>query len=194
MFTGIIESIGKIEKIDREGKNIKLTLSSNLSSELRVDESLSHNGVCLTVTDCDKNSYSVTIIDESLKKTNFSSVKVGSQINLERSLKIDGRLDGHIVQGHIDDIAKCIKKIDQDNSWLFTFEFSEKFSDLIIEKGSICINGVSLTCFDTSKTNFTVAIIPHTYDNTNFKLLNKGDYVNLEFDILGKYIKKIMRS
>ena len=194
MFTGIIESTGKIEKIDREGKNIKLTLSSNLSSELRVDESLSHNGVCLTVTDCNKNFYSVTIIDESLKKTNFSSVKVGSQINLERSLKIDGRLDGHIVQGHVDDIAKCIKKIDQENSWLFTFEFSEKFSDLIIEKGSICINGVSLTCFDTSKNNFTVAIIPHTYDNTNFKLLNKGDYVNLEFDILGKYIKKIMRS
>ena len=194
MFTGIIESTGKIEKIDREGKNIKLTLSSNLSSELRVDESLSHNGVCLTVTDCNKNFYSVTIIDESLKKTNFSSVKVGSQINLERSLKIDGRLDGHIVQGHVDDIAKCIKKIDQENSWLFTFEFSEKFSDLIIEKGSICINGVSLTCFDTSKNNFTVAIIPHTYDNTNFKLLDEGDYVNLEFDILGKYIKKIMRS
>ena len=194
MFTGIIESTGKIEKIDREGKNIKLTLSSNLSSELRVDESLSHNGVCLTVTDCNKNFYSVTIIDESLKKTNFSSVKVGSQINLERSLKIDGRLDGHIVQGHVDDIAKCIKKIDQDNSWLFTFEFSEKFSDLIIEKGSICINGVSLTCFDTSKNNFTVAIIPHTYDNTNFKLLDEGDYVNLEFDILGKYIKKIIRT
>tara|TARA_Y100000994_G_scaffold242854_1_gene240322 strand:+ start:401 stop:985 length:585 start_codon:yes stop_codon:yes gene_type:complete len=194
MFTGIIESTGKIEKIDREGKNIKLTLSSNLSSELRVDESLSHNGVCLTVTDCNKNFYSVTIIDESLKKTNFSTVKVGSQINLERSLKIDGRLDGHIVQGHVDDIAKCIKKIDQENSWLFTFEFSEKFSDLIIEKGSICINGVSLTCFDTSKNNFTVAIIPHTYDNTNFKLLDEGDYVNLEFDILGKYIKKIIRT
>ena len=194
MFTGIIESTGKIEKIDREGKNIELTLSSNLSSELRVDESLSHNGVCLTVTDCNKNFYSVTIIDESLKKTNFSSVKVGSQINLERSLKIDGRLDGHIVQGHVDDIAKCIKKIDQENSWLFTFEFSEKFSDLIIEKGSICINGVSLTCFDTSKNNFTVAIIPHTYDNTNFKLLDEGDYVNLEFDILGKYIKKIIRT
>ena len=194
MFTGIIESTGKIEKIDREGKNIKLTLSSNLSSELRVDESLSHNGVCLTVTDCNKNFYSVTIIDESLKKTNFSTVKVGSQVNLERSLKIDGRLDGHIVQGHVDDIAKCIKKIDQENSWLFTFEFSEKFSDLIIEKGSICINGVSLTCFDTSKNNFTVAIIPHTYDNTNFKLLDEGDYVNLEFDILGKYIKKIIRT
>lgn len=194
MFTGIIESTGKIEKIDREGKNIKLTLSSNLSSELRVDESLSHNGVCLTVTDCNKNFYSVTIIDESLKKTNFSRIKVGSQINLERSLKIDGRLDGHIVQGHVDDIAKCIKKIDQENSWLFTFEFSEKFSDLIIEKGSICINGVSLTCFDTSKNNFTVAIIPHTYDNTNFKLLDEGDYVNLEFDILGKYIKKIIRT
>ena len=194
MFTGIIESVGVVEKFEKKGKNIELKLSSNLSSNLRVDESLSHNGVCLTVTDCNKNFYSVTIIDESLKKTNFSTVKVGSQINLERSLKIDGRLDGHIVQGHVDDIAKCIKKIDQENSWLFTFEFSEKFSDLIIEKGSICINGVSLTCFDTSKNNFTVAIIPHTYDNTNFKLLDEGDYVNLEFDILGKYIKKIIRT
>jgi len=194
MFTGIIESTGTVEKIENKGKNIELTLSSSLSSELKIDESLSHNGVCLTVTKCDKSFYTVTIIHESLKKTNFFDIKVGSQVNLERSLKINGRLDGHIVQGHIDCIGKCLNKVDQDNSWLFTFQFSEKFSSLIIEKGSICINGISLTCFDISKNNFTVAIIPHTFENTNFKFLNVGDIVNLEFDILGKYINKIIKG
>tara|TARA_B100000287_G_scaffold425819_1_gene472753 strand:+ start:567 stop:1151 length:585 start_codon:yes stop_codon:yes gene_type:complete len=194
MFTGIIESTGTVEKIENKGKNIELTLSSSLSSELKIDESLSHNGVCLTVTKCDKSFYTVTIIHESLKKTNFFDIKVGSQVNLERSLKMNGRLDGHIVQGHIDCIGKCLNKVDQDNSWLFTFQFSEKFSSLIIEKGSICINGISLTCFDVSKNNFTVAIIPHTFENTNFKFLNVGDIVNLEFDILGKYINKIIKG
>ena len=194
MFTGIIESTGTVEKIENKGKNIELTLSSSLSSELKIDESLSHNGVCLTVTQCDKSFYTVTIIHESLKKTNFFDIKVGSQVNLERSLKMNGRLDGHIVQGHIDCIGKCLNKVDQDNSWLFTFQFSEKFSSLIIEKGSICINGISLTCFDISKNNFTVAIIPHTFENTNFKFLNVGDKVNLEFDILGKYINKIIKG
>tara|TARA_B100000029_G_C17424567_1_gene905581 strand:- start:317 stop:901 length:585 start_codon:yes stop_codon:yes gene_type:complete len=194
MFTGIIESTGTVEKIENKGKNIELTLSSSLSSELKIDESLSHNGVCLTVTQCDKSFYTVTIIHESLKKTNFFDIKVGSQVNLERSLKMNGRLDGHIVQGHIDCIGKCLNKVDQDNSWLFTFQFSEKFSSLIIEKGSICINGISLTCFDISKNNFTVAIIPHTFENTNFKFLNVGDIVNLEFDILGKYINKIIKG
>ena len=194
MFTGIIESTGTVEKIENKGKNIELTLSSSLSSELKIDESLSHNGVCLTVTKCDKSFYTVTIIHESLKKTNFFDIKVGSQVNLERSLKMNGRLDGHIVQGHIDCIGKCLNKVDQDNSWLFTFHFSEKFSSLIIEKGSICINGISLTCFDISKNNFTVAIIPHTFENTNFKFLNVGDIVNLEFDILGKYINKIIKG
>ncbi len=194
MFTGIIESTGTVEKIENKGKNIELTLSSSLSSELKIDESLSHNGVCLTVTKCDKSFYTVTIIHESLKKTNFFDIKVGSQVNLERSLKMNGRLDGHIVQGHIDCIGKCLNKVDQDNSWLFTFQFSEKFSSLIIEKGSICINGISLTCFDISKNNFTVAIIPHTFENTNFKFLNVGDIVNLEFDILGKYINKIIKG
>ncbi len=194
MFTGIIESVAVVEKVVKKGRNIELKLSSNLSSKLRVDESLSHNGVCLTVTSCDENFYSVTIVDESLKKSNFSNIKVGSQINLERSLVINGRLDGHIVQGHVDDIGMCIKKVDQENSWLYTFEFSEKYSNLIIEKGSICVNGVSLTCFDVSDNKFTVAIIPHTYENTNFKFLKEGEAVNLEFDILGKYIKKILKG
>ena len=193
MFTGIIESIAVVEKVDKKGKNIELKLSSNLSSKLRVDESLSHNGVCLTVTSCDENFYCVTIVDESLKKSTFSNIKVGSEVNLERSLVINGRLDGHIVQGHVDDIGMCIKKVDQENSWLYTFEFSEKYSNLIIEKGSICVNGVSLTCFDVSDNKFTVAIIPHTYENTNFKFLKEGEAVNLEFDILGKYIKKILK-
>ena len=194
MFTGIIESVAVVEKVEKKGKNIELKLSSNLSSKLRVDESLSHNGVCLTVTSCDENFYCVTIIDESLKKSTFSNIKVGSEVNLERSLVINGRLDGHIVQGHVDDIGMCIKKVDQENSWLYTFEFSEKYSNLIIEKGSICVNGVSLTCFDVSDNKFTVAIIPHTYENTNFKFLKEGEAVNLEFDILGKYIKKILKG
>ena len=194
MFTGIIESIAVVEKVEKKGKNIELKLSSNLSSKLRVDESLSHNGVCLTVTSCDENFYCVTIVDESLKKSTFSNIKVGSEVNLERSLVINGRLDGHIVQGHVDDIGMCIKKVDQENSWLYTFEFSEKYSNLIIEKGSICVNGVSLTCFDVSDNKFTVAIIPHTYENTNFKFLKEGEAVNLEFDILGKYIKKILKG
>ena len=194
MFTGIIESVAVVEKVDKKGKNIELKLSSNLSSKLRVDESLSHNGVCLTVTSFDENFYCVTIIDESLKKSNFSNIKVGSEVNLERSLVINGRLDGHIVQGHVDDIGLCIKKVDQENSWLYTFEFSEKYSNLIIEKGSICVNGVSLTCFDVSDNKFTVAIIPHTYENTNFKFLKEGEAVNLEFDIFGKYIKKILKG
>ena len=194
MFTGIIESVAVVEKVTKKGKNIELKLSSNLSSKLRVDESLSHNGVCLTVTSCDENFYCVTIVDESLMKSNFSNIKVGSEVNLERSLVINGRLDGHIVQGHVDDIGQCIKKVDQENSWLYTFEFSEKYSNLIIEKGSICVNGVSLTCFDVSDNKFTVAIIPHTYENTNFKFLKEGEAVNLEFDILGKYIKKILKG
>ena len=194
MFTGIIESVAVVEKVEKKGKNIELKLSSNLSSKLRVDESLSHNGVCLTVTSCDENFYCVTIVDESLKKSTFSNITVGSEVNLERSLVINGRLDGHIVQGHVDDIGMCIKKVDQENSWLYTFEFSEKYSNLIIEKGSICVNGVSLTCFDVSDNKFTVAIIPHTYENTNFKFLKEGEAVNLEFDILGKYIKKILKG
>jgi len=194
MFTGIIESVGEIISIDQNKKNIDMEILSTISSELRVDESISHNGVCLTVTESNSQSYIVTLVDETLKKSNFSNIKIGSHLNLERSVKANGRLDGHIVQGHVDDVAECTKIVDQSNSWLYTFKISDDFSNYIIEKGSICVNGVSLTCFDIKKDQFTVAIIPHTYKFTNFNLINIGDFVNIEFDILGKYINKILKK
>jgi len=194
MFTGIIESVGEIISIDQNKKNIDMEILSTISSELRVDESISHNGVCLTVTESNSQSHKVTLVDETLKKSNFSNIKIGSHLNLERSVKANGRLDGHIVQGHVDDVAECTKIVDQSNSWLYTFKISDDFSNYIIEKGSICVNGVSLTCFDIKKDQFTVAIIPHTYKFTNFNLINIGDFVNIEFDILGKYINKILKK
>ena len=194
MFTGIIESVGEIKSIVQNQKNIDMEISSSISGKLRVDESISHNGVCLTVTEFNSQSHKVTLVDETLKKSNFSKVKVGSHLNLERSMKANGRLDGHIVQGHVDDTAKCIRIVDLSNSWLYTFKISKDFSNYIIEKGSICVNGVSLTCFDIKEGQFTVAIIPHTYEFTNFNLINVGDLVNIEFDILGKYINKILKK
>ena len=194
MFTGIIESVGEIKSIVQNQKNIDMEISSSISGKLRVDESISHNGVCLTVTEFNSQSHKVTLVDETLKKSNFSKVKVGSHLNLERSMKANGRLDGHIVQGHVDDTGKCIRIVDQSNSWLYTFKISKDFSNYIIEKGSICVNGVSLTCFDIKEGQFTVAIIPHTYEFTNFNLINIGDLVNIEFDILGKYINKILKK
>tara|TARA_B100000902_G_C27213999_1_gene865971 strand:- start:94 stop:678 length:585 start_codon:yes stop_codon:yes gene_type:complete len=194
MFTGIIESVGEIKSIVQNMKNIDLEISSPISGKLRVDESICHNGVCLTVIEFNSQSHKVTLVDETLKKSNFSKIKIGSHLNLERSMKANGRLDGHIVQGHVDDVAECTNIVDQSNSWLYTFKISEDFSNYIIEKGSICVNGVSLTCFDIKKDQFTVAIIPHTYKNTNFNLINIGDFVNIEFDILGKYINKILKK
>ena len=194
MFTGIIESVGEIKSIVQNKKNIDIEILSSISRELSVDESVSHNGVCLTVTEYNSEFHKVTLVDETLKRSNFSEIKVGSLINLERSMGVNGRLDGHIVQGHIDDTATCINKVDQSNSWLYTFKISENFSNYIIEKGSICINGVSLTCFDIQEYQFTVAIIPHTFKFTNFNLINIGDLVNIEFDILGKYINKILKK
>lgn len=194
MFTGIIESVGEIKSIVQNQKNIDMEISSSISGKLRVDESVSHNGVCLTVTEFNSKSHKVTLVDETLKKSNFSKVKLGSHLNLERSMKANGRLDGHIVQGHVDDTGKCIRIVDQSNSWLYTFKISKDFSNYIIEKGSICVNGVSLTCFDIKEGQFTVAIIPHTYEFTNFNLINIGDLVNIEFDILGKYINKILKK
>ena len=193
MFTGIIESVGVVEKFEKKGKNIELKLSSNLSSHLRVDESLSHNGVCLTVTSCDENFYCVTIVDESLKKSNFSNIKVGSQVNLERSLVINGRLDGHIVQGHVDDVAVCKEVVDNGNNWMFTFE-TNNYLKYVVEKGSITINGVSLTCFDVKDYLFSVAIIPHTYSKTNFRNILKNQKVNIEYDILGKYLERLNKN
>lgn len=194
MFTGIIESVGEIKSIVQNQKNIDMEISSSISGKLRVDESVSHNGVCLTVTEFNSQSHKVTLVDETLKKSNFSKVKLGSHLNLERSMKANGRLDGHIVQGHVDDTGKCIRIVDQSNSWLYTFKISKDFSNYIIEKGSISVNGVSLTCFDIKEGQFTVAIIPHTYEFTNFNLINVGDLVNIEFDILGKYINKILKK
>ena len=194
MFTGIIESVGEIKSIVQNQKNIDMEILSPISGELRVDESISHNGVCLTVTEYNSKSHKVTLVDETLKKSNFSNVKVGSLLNLERSMKANGRLDGHIVQGHVDDTAKCINIVDQSNSWLYTFKISKDFSNYIIEKGSICVNGVSLTCYNINEDEFTVAIIPHTYEFTNFNLINIGELVNIEFDILGKYINKILKN
>tara|TARA_Y100000739_G_C20466561_1_gene399284 strand:+ start:201 stop:785 length:585 start_codon:yes stop_codon:yes gene_type:complete len=193
MFTGIIESTGVVKSIKHNKKNLDIIISSSLSSKLKIDESLSHNGVCLTITNSNSKNHSVTVINESIKKSNFSKIKIGSLINLERSMKIGDRLDGHIVQGHVDETAKCIEKIDQENSWIYVFEYPNKFNDYIIEKGSICINGVSLTCFDLRNNTFSVAIIPHTYHKTNFNLLDVGEIVNLEFDMIGKYINKISR-
>ena len=194
MFTGIIESVGEIKSIVQNQKNIDMEILSPISGDLRVDESISHNGVCLTVTEFNSKSHKVTLVDETLKKSNFSNVKVGSLLNLERSMKANGRLDGHIVQGHVDDTAKCINIVDQSNSWLYTFKISKDFSNYIIEKGSICVNGVSLTCYNINDDEFTVAIIPHTYEFTNFNLINIGELVNIEFDILGKYINKILKN
>ncbi len=194
MFTGIIESVGEIKSIVQNQKNIDMEILSPISGELRVDESISHNGVCLTVTEFNSKSHKVTLVDETLKKSNFSNVKVGSHLNLERSMKANGRLDGHIVQGHVDDTAKCVNIVDQSNSWLYTFKISKGFSNYIIEKGSICVNGVSLTCYNINEDEFTVAIIPHTYEFTNFNLINIGELVNIEFDILGKYINKILKN
>ena len=193
MFTGIIESIAVVEKVDKKGKNIELKLSSNLSSKLRVDESLSHNGVCLTVTSCDENFYCVTIVDESLKKSTFSNIKVGSEVNLERSLVINGRLDGHIVQGHVDQTAKCTDISEENGSWYFNFEYDES-ENITVGKGSISVNGVSLTVVKSGPCNFSVAIIPYTYEHTNFKSLKIGSTVNIEFDMIGKYIAKLIHK
>ncbi|MDN3203643.1 riboflavin synthase [Algoriphagus sediminis] len=194
MFTGIIEAFGTIEAITREGTNIHFDLVSEIGSELKVDQSLAHDGVCLTVVSVKGNAYRVTAIDETLLKTNLSCWEVGKKVNLERCMPANGRFDGHIVQGHVDQIG-IIKSIeDQDGSWLFTVNFDDHKSNVTVEKGSITINGTSLTCFNSKPGEFTVAIIPYTFENTNFHQLRVGDSVNLEFDIVGKYIQRITQG
>lgn len=194
MFTGIIEAIGTVEKIVTEGSNIHFTISSRISNELKVDQSIAHNGVCLTVTDCNTKSHVVTAIKETLDKSNLGSWEVGSLVNLERCLKVGDRLDGHMVQGHVDTTAICSAKEDQNGSWVFTFKYNALPGFITVEKGSICINGASLTVFNSTTDSFSVAIIPYTYDNTNFKTIDTGSEVNLEFDILGKYIAKMVHN
>jgi riboflavin synthase len=190
MFTGIIEQTGTVTKITGQGTNKTFWISSPLSSQLKIDQSLSHNGVCLTVEEVNGDTHRVTAIAETLIKTNLNTWKVDTQVNLERCMQMNGRLDGHIVQGHVDATAICTQVIARMGSWEYSFEFDEQFAGLVIEKGSVCVNGVSLTLFNIGKNIFTVAIIPYTYEHTNMQYLQMGSIVNIEFDVLGKFIQR----
>ncbi len=190
MFTGIIEQLGFVKAIEREEENIHFTITALFSNELKVDQSVAHNGVCLTVVEISESTYTVTAIQETLDKTNLGTWKIGSKINLERCMQMNGRLDGHIVQGHVDTTAKCIAIENQKGSWKYTFQHDPEH--VTVEKGSITVNGVSLTVVDSMKDRFSVCIIPFTHEHTNFHQLEVGDSVNLEFDILGKYVAKLL--
>lgn len=191
MFTGIIEELGKVSNLKREGDNLHLTVEAKMAAELKIDQSISHNGVCLTVVDCDENSYTVTAIDETLKRTNLGELSIGDSVNLERGMKMNARLDGHIVQGHVDQTGVCTAIIQNEGSHIFHFSYDQSQKNVTIPKGSITINGVSLTVVDSHPHQFSVAIIPFTYEHTTFKNLKKGDQVNLEFDVIGKYVKRL---
>ncbi len=188
MFTGIIETTGVIKEVISNGSNRTFWIESPLSRELKTDQSVSHSGVCLTVEEVQGKRHRVTAIDETLQKTDLNTWKTGSTVNIERCLVVNARLDGHFVQGHADTTGTCRKRMEKDGSWEFEFEFPKKFAELMIEKGSIAVNGISLTAFNVKKKSFTVAIIPYTFEHTNIKEVNPGDKVNLEFDIIGKYI------
>ena len=192
MFTGIIEDLGILKKIEKEEGNINFYFKSKLTQELKIDQSLSHNGVCLTVVSVDNDIYKVTAIKETLDKSNLGELKVNSIVNLERAMKSNARLDGHYVQGHVDQIAKCLSVKETDGSWYYEFEYDNTLNNITIEKGSIAVNGVSLTVIDSKLNGFSVAVIPYTYNNTNFKKIQRGDTVNIEFDMIGKYISKLM--
>ena len=191
MFTGIIEAFAKVKTLNKVGENLQIKFECNLAEELKIDQSVSHNGVCLTVEKCEGKYYSVTAIKETLDKTNLGLLKIGDYVNIERSLKIGDRLDGHIVQGHVDQIAECISAETLDGSWFFTFEYNKKSGNMTIEKGSITVNGVSLTVVNSEENRFSVAIIPYTFEHTNFKQIEIGSFVNIEFDMIGKYIAKL---
>ena len=191
MFTGIIESFGKVVDLEKDQKNLHLTLESSLTQELKIDQSLAHNGVCLTVVKIEGDQYTVTAIQETLEKSNLNKIKKDDLINLERAIIMNSRLDGHIVQGHVDQVGICRGVEFRDGSWFFDFEYDQNKKNITIEKGSICVNGVSLTVVNSGLERFSVAIIPYTYEHTNFHLLQKGDTVNLEFDMIGKYISKL---
>jgi riboflavin synthase len=192
MFTGIIESFGVVEEITKEGLNRTFRMSSSIANELKVDQSLSHNGVCLTVTKVENGFYWTTAIDETLKKSNLNDLKTGDRVNLERCMIANGRFDGHIVQGHVDQTGKVRSISDEQGSWLFEFQYDASHGNVTVEKGSIAVNGVSLTCFNSKADSFAVAIIPYTFEHTNFGQLKVGDFVNLEFDIIGKYVKRLI--
>lgn len=191
MFTGIIETLGGIKRIEKEQDNVHFTIDSKITHELKIDQSVAHNGVCLTVVSIDDTHYTVTAIKETLEKTNLSDWKAGDLVNLERAMKLGDRLDGHIVQGHVDQIGTCIAIQEANGSWYYTFEYDSQLNNLTIEKGSITVNGVSLTVVNSKKSEFSVAIIPYTYEHTNFHHFQVGTKVNLEFDVIGKYVAKL---
>lgn len=196
MFSGIVEEAAKVVAIRKENENVHLTLSCSFVKELKIDQSIAHNGVCLTVVDLTEETYTVTAIKETLDRSNLGLLKIDDTVNLERSMLMNGRLDGHIVQGHVDQTARCTKIVPADGSWYFTFEYDydkemAKKGYLTVDKGSATVNGVSLTVFNTTNHSFQVAIIPYTYEHTNFGQLQEGSIVNLEFDIIGKYISRI---
>lgn len=201
MFNGIIESLGKIVSVIAEGSNRHFTIESAISSELNIDQSVAHDGVCLTVVKVSGNQHEVMAVKETLRRSNLRIKKAGDMINLERSMLMNahpdffgGRIDGHLVQGHADGVAVCKKIKSENGSWLFEFRYDEKYSQLLVDKGSVCINGVALTVIKPSKKKFSAAIIPYTFNNTNFHLLHEGDEVNIEFDIVGKYVSRILRQ
>lgn len=192
MFTGIIETLGIVKNIVQENDNFHISIQSEITSELKIDQSVAHNGVCLTVIDIKEKNYTVTAIKETLDKTNLKNLTIGDSINLERAMKLGDRLDGHIVQGHVDETAKCISIEPQNGSYKFTFKYNSKNNNITIEKGSITINGVSLTVVDSQKDTFSVAIIPYTLENTCFNNLKVDAVVNLEFDVIGKYVARLI--
>lgn len=191
MFTGIIESTGRIDNIEKEQENVHITIESDLTNELKIDQSVAHNGVCLTVVALTENKYTVTAIKETIDKTNLSTWKTNDLVNLERAMKLGDRLDGHIVQGHVDQTGVCTNVQNADGSWYYTFSYDANLHNMTIEKGSITVNGVSLTVVNSKENEFSVAIIPYTYEHTNFKNFVVGTVVNLEFDVIGKYVTKL---
>jgi riboflavin synthase len=194
MFTGIIETLGVITNLVKEQENLHLTIKSTITNELKIDQSVAHNGVCLTVVGVDDDEYRVTAIKETLSKTNIGTLKIASSINLERAMKLGDRLDGHLVQGHVDETGVCTAIENQNGSTVFTFKYTSKKNNITIEKGSITINGVSLTVINSTDTSFSVAIIPYTFNNTSFKHLSMNDTVNLEFDVIGKYVSRLTKK
>ncbi len=193
MFTGIIETLGEVKDLKKEGENLHITITSNITSELKIDQSVAHNGVCLTVVAIDNDSYTVTAIQETLDKTSLGQLKVSDKVNLERAMVLGARLDGHLVQGHVDQTAICQSVEEKDGSWIFTFSYDGSLNNVTIEKGSITIDGTSLTVVDSKKDSFSVAIIPYTYEHTRFNTYKKGTVVNLEFDVIGKYVARLLQ-
>jgi riboflavin synthase len=194
MFTGIIETLGVIQEIKKEEDNLHITVDSTITKELKIDQSVAHNGICLTVVDIKNNQYTVTAIGETIRKTTISNWEKGNFVNLERAMKLGDRLDGHIVQGHVDQIGTCIVVEETNGSWFYTFEYDESLKNITIEKGSVTVNGVSLTVVNSKNNQFSVAIIPYTYEHTNFKTFEVNTKVNLEFDVIGKYVSKLFAN